>query len=438
MNKVLKKLMAVTSATALLSAGLVGITASAANAAWSPLLVTFEDDDTSGYLYGNGMEIGADFGGNVSSRVTSLPEGRGGAGLKIEITAGAESWSGTTIMKTTIAAQADGVLFSDDGRFAQIDVHSTVAGDMMFKLEGGCNTEIRVAHTGSGWETLKFEDLSLTGCTKGSFFPLNGLAGRNGNVVYVDNLSLPGFTLQEFEVPVTSPSTLIDFSSPNSRVDFGGSASSLVAAPAGASAGDAMKVVIAGDCYAGVTIADQATSVTLLSAGKTSVTANVFVPAPGARVRLKLEYSLDNTILVETDAIATVSGWNRLTWNLSGYDATKVYNRVSIFPGFHCDQPGTRVVGDYYVDDIAFNGAVTPKLAPSVKITSPSKKVIAVTVAHARGKQLTVTIHGVRTYKVTIPSSAARTLKFNVANSGKQKVTVSVGATKVAKFQVVK
>ncbi len=109
-----------------------------------------------------------------------------------------------------------------------------------------------------------------------------------------------------------------------------------------------------------------------------------------------------------------------------------------MFPGFSCDAAAGNPRGDYYIDDLAFNGAVTPKLAPTAKITSPSKKVIAVTVGNARGKVLTVTIHGVRTYKVTIPSSATRTFKFAVANSGKQKVTVSVGTTKVSKFQVVK
>lgn len=439
MNLVLKKLAALTSATALLSAGLVGITATAASAASAPLTMTFEDNDTSGYFYGTGMELGADFGGNVSSRETSLPGGRAGAGLKIEITAGSQTWSGTTIIKTTTDAQADGTLFSDTARYAEIDVYSTVSGDMMFKLEGGCNNEIRVAHTGSGWETLKFEDLSVTGCTIGSFFPLNGVAGRDGNIVYIDNLSLPGFTTPDVVVPVTSPSTLVDFASANALTNFGGTSSAIVAAPAGASAGDALKVTTGGDCWGGTTIQDQATSVTLLSDGKTTVTANVHVPAAGARVRLKLENSLDNTILVETDAIATAAGWNRLSWNLSGYNAAKVYNRVSVFPGFHCGfEANPRVTGDYYFDDIAFNGAVTPKLAPSAKITSPSKKVIAVTVNNARGQVLTVTIHGVRTYKVTIPSSAARTFKFTVANSGKQKVTVSVGTTKVSKFQVVK
>ena len=70
-------------------------------------------------------------------------------------------------------------------------------------------------------------------------------------------------------------------------------------------------------------------------------------------------------------------------WNHSGYNPANVYNRASVFPGFSCGVDGARVTGDYYFDDIAFNGAVTPKLAPTAKITSPSKKVIAVTVANA-------------------------------------------------------
>ena len=431
MNLVLKKLAALTSATALLSAGLVGITASAASAASAPLTVTFEDDDTSGYFYGTGMELGADFGGVVSSRETSLPGGRAGAGLKIDIAG--ESWSGTTILKTTTAAQADGTLFSDTAHYAEIDVYSTVAGDMMFKLEGGCGNEIRVAHTGSGWETLKFEDLSVTGCTIGSFFALNGVADRNGKTVYIDNLSLPGFATVDVVVPVTSPATRVDFSSANALTNFGGTASALVAAPAGASAGDALKVSTSGECWGGTTIQDQATSVTLLSAGMTTVTANVHVPAAGARVRLKLEYSLDNTILVETDAVAYTAGWNRLSWNLSGYDASKVYNRVSVFPGFHCGfEANPRVTGDYYFDDLAFNGAKTPKLAASAKVTSPSKKVIAVTVANAKGKNAVISVIGVRKSTFVV-NAAAKTYKISVPASGSYRVVVTVGDTTVVK-----
>lgn len=433
MNLVLKKLAALTSATALLSAGLVGITASAASAASAPLTMTFEDNDTSGYFYGTGMELGADFGGNVSSRETSLPGGRAGAGLKIEITAGSQTWSGTTIVKTTTDAQADGTLFSDTARYVEIDVYSTVAGDMMFKLEGGCNNEIRVAHTGSGWETLKFEDLAVTGCTIGSFFPLNGVAGRDGNVVYLDNLSMPGFTTPDVVVPVTAPATRIDFEVDNALTNFGGTASELTESPNGATVGTALKVTSGSECWGGTTIADQATSVTLLSAGKTTVTANVHVPAPGARVRLKLENSLDNTILVETDAIAYTAGWNRLSWNLSGFDASKVYNRVSVFPGFHCGfEANQRVTGDYYFDDLAFNGAKTPKLSPSVKITSPSKKVIAVSVTNAKGKNVVISVIGVRkaTYVV---NSAAKTYKINVPATGSYRVVVTAGDTEVAK-----
>ena len=432
MNLVLKKLAALTSATALLSAGLVGITASAASAASAPLTITFEDNDTSGYFYGNAMELGADFGGVVSSRETSLPGDRAGAGLKLEI--GGESWSGTTIIKTTTAAQADGTLFSDTARYAEIDVYSTVAGDMMFKLEGGCNNEIRVGHAGNGWETLKFENLAVTGCTIGSFFALNGVADRNGKTVYIDNLSLPGFTVQDEVVPVTSPAiTYALMTAGTSLTNFGGTASEITTAPAGAATGNALKVSTSGECWGGTTLADQVTSVTLLSAGNTTVTANVHVPAAGARVRLKLESSLDATLLVETDAIASAAGWNRLSWDLSGYNAAIVYNRVSVFPGFSCGIDGARVTGDYYFQNIAFNGAVTPKLAPTAKITSPSKKVIAVTVANAKGKKLVISVVGVRTATYLVPVAASKTYKISVPASGSYRVAVTLDGTTTVK-----
>ena len=438
MNLVLKKLAALTSAAALLSAGLVGITASAASAASAPLTVTFEDNDTTGYQLGSAGEYVADFEGNSSSLEASLPGGREGKGAKLNITANAQPWSGTTFLKTTAAATQGGVLFSATASYANIDVYSTVAGDMMLKMEGGCAaTEIKVAHTGSGWETLKFESAGLVDCTSASFFPLFFVDGRQGLDVYIDNAEFPGAATADVIVPVTSPSTLLNFEGENAFVDFGGAASSTVESPAGASVGSAAKIVAGGECWAGTTLATKATTETMLSAGNTTVTANVWVPAAGASVRMKLEYSVDTNINVEKDATAAAAGWNRLSWDFSNYDNTKVYNKINVFPGFSCVN-ANNPKGDYYLDDVAFNGAVTPKLAPQVKITSPSKRVIAVTVGNARGKQLTVTIHGVRTYKVTIPSSATRTFKFTVANSGKQKVTVSVGTTKVSKFQVVK
>lgn len=437
MNLVLKKLAALTSATALLSAGLVGITATSASAASAPLTVTFEDNDTTGYVLGNAGEYVADFEGNLSSLESSLPGGRSGKGAKLNIKGDAQPWSGTTFLKTTAAGTQGGVLFSATASYANIDVYSTVAGDMMLKMEGGCAaTEIKVAHTGSGWETLKFESAGLVDCTIASFFPLFFKDGRQGLDVYIDNAEFPGAATADVVVPVTSPSTLLDFEGSHSFVDFGGAASSTVAAPVGSS-GNAAKIIAGGECWAGTTLVTKAATETMLSAGHTTVTANVWVPAAGASVRMKLEYSLDTNINIEKDATAATAGWNRLSWDFSTYDSTKVYNKINVFPGFSCVD-ANNAKGDYYFDDIAFNGAVTPKLAPTAKITSPSKKVIAVTVGNARGKVLTVTIHGVRTYKVTIPSSATRTFKFTVANSGKQKVTVSVGTTKVSKFQVVK
>jgi hypothetical protein len=438
MNLVLKKLAALTSATALLSAGLVGITATAASAASAPINVTFEDDDTSGYQLGNAGEYVADFEGNESSLEASLPGGRSGKGAKLHIKGDANPWSGTTFINTTANATQDGTLFSADSHFVTIDVYSLVAGTMMVKMEGGgCDKEIPVEHTGSGWENLKFEDVTVTGCTKASFFPLFFEDGRQNGDVYIDNAVFPGAATPDVVIPVTSPATVLDFEGAWGFVPFGGASADVVNSPAGASAGKAAKLTSAGECWAGTTLETKPTTQTMLSAGHTSVTANVYAPAAGALVRLKLEFSDDTNIAVQADATATVAGWNRLTWDLSAYDNTKVYNKINVFPGFSCDV-ASNPRGDYYIDDLAFNGAVTPKLAPTAKITSPSKKVIAVTVGNARGKVLTVTIHGVRTYKVTIPSSATRTFKFTVANSGKQKVTVSVGTTKVSKFQVVK
>lgn len=433
MNLVLKKLAALTSATALLSAGLVGITANAASAASAPLNITFEDDDTTGYVLGNAGEYVADFGGNDSSVSASLPGGRSGKGAKLAIGAQAESWSGTTFFKTTANATQDGTLFSASFPTASIDVYSTVAGAMMLKMEGGCTTtEISTSHTGSGWETLQFTSGGLTGCTTASFFPLFNEPGRQGVDVYLDNIAFPGAETPDVVVPVTSPSTLLDFEGVNSFTDFGGAASSTASSPAGASAGNAAKIVAGGECWAGTTLITKATTETMLSAGHTTVTANVWVPAAGASVRMKLEFSDDTNINIEKDATASVAGWNRLSWDFSSYDNTKVYNKINVFPGFSCVN-ANNAKGDYYFDDIAFNGAVTPKLTPTAKITSPSKKVVAVTVANAKGKTVVISVIGVRKATFVVPVAAAKTYKISVPTSGSYRVVVTLDGVTTAK-----
>jgi hypothetical protein len=170
----------------------------------------------------------------------------------------------------------------------------------------------------------------------------------------------------------------------------------------------------------------------MLSAGKTSVTANVYAPAAGALVRIKLEYSEDTNIAVQADATATKAGWNRLTWDLSAYDNTKVYNKINVFPGFSCDV-ASNPRGDYYIDDLAFNGAVTPKLPATAKITSPSKKVVAVTVANAKGKTVVISVVGVRKATFVVPVAAAKTYKISVPTSGSYRVVVTLDGTTTVK-----
>jgi hypothetical protein len=333
--------------------------------------VTFEDGDTSGYQLGSAGEYVADFEGNESSLEASLPGGRTGKGAKLHIKGDANPWSGTTFINTTANATQDGTLFSADHHYVNVDVYSLVAGTMMVKMEGGgCDKEIPLEHPGSGWETLKFEDLTVTGCTKASFFPLFFEDGRQNGVVYIDNAVFPGAATPDVVIPVTSPSTLLDFEGVNVFESFGGASNETATAPAGASTGKAAKLTSAGECWAGTTLAVKPTNETMLSAGKTSVTANVYAPAAGAMVRLKLEYSEDTNIAVQADATATVAGWNRITWDLSAYDNTKVYNKINVFPGFSCDAAANNPRGVYYIDDLAFNGASTPKLTQSVLLDS--------------------------------------------------------------------
>lgn len=391
MQKKLLGLLARITTLILFVVGATALNGSAANAApvSTPITVTFENGDTSGYRLGSNAGTGysADFEGMPASEVAAAPTDSGHSGNAAKFTVAGQPWSGTTFLDLELGGNRKGTLYSADAitnhtDVVSLDVYSTFPGRMMLKLEGTSNCsgfefEPQTPHAGSGWETLTFpwEARVTDGCTRASFFPLFFTDGRDGNIVYIDNVSFPGAAIEN---TVSSPSTLINFQNVNPswlnyHVDpileaFGGAekAYDTTTVPANGTSTKASKISIsAGDqCWAGTTLNVYDTATTLISDGHTSVTGNVYVPTAGTLVRMALEDSRDNQIKIEADASATDVGWNRLTWDFSGVwntSNTNLFNKVSVFPGFSCGS-SPQVVGDFWFDDIAFNGATTPAL----------------------------------------------------------------------------
>jgi hypothetical protein len=147
---------------------------------------TFEGTDTSGFSLGGS----ADFGGNLSSVVTSgIPAGATGAVAKV--VNGGEGWSGTTFMTLSgnefINAQSEHVSM-------RVYMPDDASRTVKLKLEnssGSANKEVDITTKASGWQTLDFDFAGANhsvNYTKASvFFDFQG-ASHPGGVYYFDNV----------------------------------------------------------------------------------------------------------------------------------------------------------------------------------------------------------------------------------------------------------
>ena len=158
---------------------------------------------------------------------------------------------------------------------------------------------------------------------------------------------------------VTAPAVLAnmepgDTSGVLSNDGFGGAYGEIAAAPAGGSQGNSRAVKItkgsaanASEVWAGFNLLinvcrDYGAGVT--------VTANVFAPAAGTPMMLKL----DGGTAMEATATTWRAGWQQLKWDFTGNVGT--HNTVAFFPNFGTADRGAV----YFIDDIAFNGATSP------------------------------------------------------------------------------
>ncbi|NDC19145.1 MAG: hypothetical protein EBZ87_02615, partial [Microbacteriaceae bacterium] len=372
MNLKKSRLLSLATSILVMSASIVGISAGAANAAAAPVTVTFEANDTSAAALGGT----ADFGGNASSVVTSTV---GANSSKVgKIVNGGECWSGTTFLIEPIGNQ----LISDTSKVVTLDLYSTTAlSDVLLKLEGGQGDparEVHVAHAGSGWESLTFDFATGPAFAPGNYIKASLFAGFCGSAhpaeVLFDNVAFPGRTVADVVIPRTTPSKLVNFEANDTSGytaggvgDFGGVvASKSGSAPAGGSVGStqALKAVSQGECWAGTTFMIAGPKESLVSEGHTTVTANLYAPAAGKDVMFKLESSITAGAAVEAH-VTTVQGWQTVSLNFSAYNPAIDYNKASMFPDFTC-VTGTKVAGaEYYLDDVAFNGATGAALGTS-------------------------------------------------------------------------
>ncbi|MEI8231411.1 MAG: hypothetical protein WCG32_02420, partial [Actinomycetes bacterium] len=362
----LKKSRVLSLATSLLvmSSSIIGLSATAANAASAPVTVTFESNDTSGAALGGS----ADFGGNASSVVTSTV----GANTSQvgKIVNGGECWSGTTFLIKDLGNQ----LISDSSKIATLDLYSVdPIADVKLKLEGGAGDparEVDVAHAGGGWQSLTFDFATGPAFAPGNYIKASLFVGFCGTAhpaeALFDNVSFPGATKPDVVIPRTTPSVLVNFESDDSSnhalTPFGGVAASVVtAAAAQGSVGStsAMKLNDGIDCWGGVTFLNAGAKASLISAANPVVKANIYAPAAGLDIKLKLENTVGGNKEVD---VTSVAGWKTYSFDFTGFDANLDYSIASLFANFTCGS-GNKGSGDWYADDFAFNGATGAALS---------------------------------------------------------------------------
>ena len=371
----LKKSRVLSLATSLLvmSSSIIGLSATAANASSAPITVTFESDDTSGFAF-------VDYDGAATSTTSSAPAGAtftSGTAMKQD-NQGA-LWSGTTFLTIDPGSS----LLSAANKTATLSVYSPDAVDRCvdLKLEGGAVAEKTLHVAGAGWQTLTFDFADVFSASanyyKASLMPNIGGAGcswaadKTPTVWYFDNISFPGATKADVVIPRTAPSGLVNFEANDTTgytaggsADFGGTIGSKVSnAPAGGSLGstNALKLVNVVDAasWSGETFLTLGAKASVVSAGHTTITANVYAPAAGKDMMMKIQSAVTGGF-IEKHA-TSVQGWQTVSYDFANYDASMDYNLLIFFPDFN--GAGTpKTASTWYIDDIAFNGATSAAL----------------------------------------------------------------------------
>ena len=312
-----------------------------------------------------------DFGGNVSV----LGPDPMNASNVVAITTKdnlAETWAGTTI--GTPLGFSSAVPFTASDTKMSVKVYSPAVGlPIRLKVEDHndntqtCETEAltTVANT---WETLEFDfsneaagtaalNLSWTFDMASIFFDF-GTAGA-GDVFYWDDVEFMGGgnPLTQISLPVTFDDPTVDYT----VTDFGGNITTIQADPVVSTNQVAFTTKgLNAETWAGTTISTPMgfSAAVPFTSVYTKMTVQVYAPAVGLPIRLKVEDHSDNTHTCETEALTTVANaWETLEFDFSNEAAgtaalnlSWTFDMASIFFDF-----GTMGDDDvFYWDDVRF------------------------------------------------------------------------------------
>ena len=435
-----------------------GITPAAYAADASPLFLSFESDD----LLRNDS-ISGKFGdpGVAIAPSTNLT----GDALQFTKASTGTAWSGTNLIlaaSTTLrfadAANSTITLdyFSNDSATSPVQLRLLAGGSTVTKVldaAPGKSTLVFDMSTGQGWDATKeynalviypnfsSDDNGYTG---------TGPVPNTGQVYEIDNVSIAGGTVANIFVPVAAPvraatSTLLTFETGDALgaaaagPGFEGAVASIKDAAAGGNGGKALEIEKAGQEWAGIVLATAPSDLKFLDATNKTVTMNYYSPQTvGTPVQFQLEATDGSKI---NQAVEAAPGWSRLTIDFTAfYNDTKEYKIARLYPNFvntATEVPGytgapavlpLAPVKFYQVDNVGFNGAVTPEI-----VVAPAREATSTLLTFETGDTLGAAVEGAPTAQKPQGGFEGAATSIAVAPAGGNggnalKITKNVGA----------
>lgn len=244
-----------------------------------------------------------------------------------------------------------------------------VGAKVLLKVEnasnGSINYEREVLTTAANtWETLVFDYTAINASQAYHNIVLifdNGIMGDgSANFTWLfDDISLSNMSpLSQIDLPVTFELPTVNYA----VTDFGSNQTVDELDPVNA-ANHVKKTTKpnGAETWAGTTLGTGGTGFATripLAAGATTMSAKVYSPAAGIRIRLKVEDHTNNTRSVETEAVTTVANaWETLVFDFSNQapgtaviNFSYIYDMASIFFDFNTAGNGKI----FYWDDVMF------------------------------------------------------------------------------------
>ena len=374
--------------------------------ATTPLMISFENDDTSGYIHTDFDDDGP------SHQLSTVETGvAGNSGTVLKVVRGVASWAGTTILKDPTKA-----LVTAGALYVTANINAPVAGKkLMMKLEKMTDVTQSVEayatqDTVVGWheytfdfsvqrpgteafssaktynmasvffdytttpnpstagQTYYLDDVTFASATAGSGGNTGGGGNSGGGAT---STAVATSTVLTFETNDTLGALAASEASPSHPVGiFGGGTAALVtdSVGLGSSSNKVLALTKSGQPWTGYnSIVDTDGTLRITNAQNSSVTFKFFSPKPNSPVAVQLFIgeTMDTQMI-----LSAAQGANNMRFDFATtgtWSGSKMYTKLVIFPDFQV--PTSTPADVYYLDDIAINGGTTSAL-PSVAPTN--------------------------------------------------------------------